>query len=123
MHNILKQAGIVLAVSGAVLAGTATAAQATSRSCSVNGYNPLLPNTCQTASVGAYSNHTVKISVGAYAGCKFDYKVRDIANNKVVNSGRVETLSKTISGVYSFYRLELSRVGRGCGGVGSIEGV
>ncbi|GIF11534.1 hypothetical protein [Actinoplanes teichomyceticus] len=123
MPKIWKQAGIVLAVSGAVLAGTATAAQAKSSTCSVNGAYPWLPNSCQTASVGAYSNHTVKISIGAYAGCKFDYKVRDIANNKVVNSGRVATLSKTISGVYSFYRLELTRVGSGCGGSGEIQGV
>ncbi|MEV4705672.1 hypothetical protein [Actinoplanes sp. NPDC049316] len=122
MH-LLKRLAVLLGASTLLLAGTATAAQATTRSCAVNGARVWLNDSCRTDSVGAYSDHSVWIAVAPYSGCKMDYKVRDIANNKVVLSGRTSNLSRWVFGLHSFYRLEVTKVGRGCGGDAVIKGV
>lgn len=47
--------------------------------------------------------------------------VRDIANDVVVGFDRGGDTSRTIFGLYSAYRLEVTRIGGGCGGVYWIE--
>ena len=123
MRKLTKATLALAGVSAMMLAAPSTA-QAASSSCSVNGYAWWLNNTCYTQSVWAQSGgHWIDIHVGPYAGCGFDYKVRDVANNVVIHSGRTYgDYDKTLFNVYSAYRLEVTRVGgNGCGGDAIIE--
>lgn len=97
--------------------------QALSRTCAVNGYHALLPNTCHTQSLWAEPvGDFVKISVEPYAGCSMDFRVVDIANNHVVHSGRTaRSYNRTLFGLYSAYQLQVTAIGRGCGGDAMIS--
>lgn len=120
---ILRTSALVAAAAAVLGVLAPGAAHAASSSCSVNGAYPWLPNTCYTQSVWARARaHSIDIYVGPYGGCSMDYKVRDIANNAVVHSGRTSRdYSTTLYNVYSAYRLEVTKIGRGCGGDAIID--
>lgn len=118
----LKRVGVFIAAATLAIVGTPNVAHAASSQCSINGAYPWLPNTCYTYSVWANPNfHGVDFHVWPYLGCQADYVIRDIANNVVVRSGRTSGQDGSVYGLYSAYRLEVTRVGSGCGGVFIIE--
>ena len=121
MKKQLKRIGVIIAITALTIVGPPSAAHATSRTCTINGAF-YLPHSCWTDSVWANSTgHWVDIHIDSHFNCESDYVVRDIANNVVVGFGRAGDTSRTIFGLFSAYRLEVTRIGSGCGGVFWIE--
>jgi hypothetical protein len=121
LHKSLKLAAVTAVATLAAVAGLPGAAHAASKDCSVNGLW-YLPGTCYTDSIPANGpGDWIDVHVSAYSGCQLDWKVRDIANNVVVGSGRTNEANVSIFGLYSYYRAEISRVGVRCGGTVIIE--
>jgi hypothetical protein len=116
----------VVTVGLVVTPGTAQAVdpwEPLQRSCSVNGVW-YLPSTCKTGFVEANPTfHRVWFVVDPSFGCTYDWQVRDGVNNNVVGYGRYKgsVLSSSIGGLYSWYRVEITRVGSNCGGNASIR--
>lgn len=107
----------------AVPAAPAHAWERMQRTCAVNGYHPLLPNSCQSGFVEAAPNlNMVYVMITPYSGCQFDWWVRDGISWDIVGSGRTSGHAEAIWGLYSWYRVEVRNVGGyGCGGDATIR--